>query len=117
MKIRSFMFGATGMLLAATQAQAQSDPVVIEGGMPSVTVSYADLNITSAPGRRALEGRVTRAASDLCLDGRPTALDEFMAGKQCFGLAMSKALVDIDLAVARARSQFASAGTIGVAAR
>jgi UrcA family protein len=118
MKAPRISTAAAGILMAASVvAFAQTSPVVIEAGIPTAVVSYADLNITSAAGRHTLEGRVARAASDLCLEGRPRPLEEFMARRQCFSAAVSRAQADIDLAVAQARTQLASSGTIKVAAR
>lgn len=117
MKFPCSTVAAAAFAFSAAQAAAQTGPVVIEGGVPTVTISYADLNITAPAGRHTLEGRVVRAAAGLCLDGRPQPLDEFMAGRQCFSRAMSRARTDIDLAVARARIQLASGRIIKVAAR
>ena len=55
-------------LLVAAPVHAQNEPMLVEGGLPVAVVSYADLNISSPAGRHVLEGRVTRAASDLCLE-------------------------------------------------
>lgn len=118
MKFPSFKFAAAGLALVAAQGAAQVSPVVIRGDVPTVSVSYADLNITAPAGRHTLEGRVARAAAGLCIDARKTPLDEYIAGRECFSSAMARAKVDIDIAVARASSQFASAArTIRVAAR
>jgi len=104
-------------LLIATPVRAQNEPMLVEGGLPVAVVTYADLNIASAAGRHVLEGRVTRAASDLCLESRRQSLSEFAAQHRCFSVAMAKARVDIDIAVARASGQLASARTIMVAVK
>ena len=104
-------------LLIATPVRAQNEPMLVEGGLPVAVVTYADLNIASAAGRHVLEGRVTRAASDLCLESRRQSLSEFAAQHRCFSVAMDKARVDIDIAVARASGQLASARTITVAVK
>jgi UrcA family protein len=116
MQIPQLAIAVAGLALVAP-ALAQNEPVVIEGGQPVATVSYADLNIGSAAGRHALEGRVTRAASGLCLENYRQSLAELAAEHRCFSLAMAKARIDIDLAVARASTQLASAQTIKVAAK
>ena len=108
---------AVAGLFLAIPAHAQNEPVLIEGGLPTAVVSYADLNITSPAGRHVLENRVTRAASDLCLETYRQTLSEFAAQRHCFSVAMAKARIDIDLAVARANGQLASAGTITVAVK
>jgi UrcA family protein len=117
MKFPSFKLAAAGLALVAAQSAAQVSPVVIRGDVPTVSVSYADLNITAPAGRHTLEGRVARAAASLCVDTRRTPLDEYIAGRECFSGAMARARVDIDIAVARASMQLASAGSIRVAAR
>lgn len=117
MKFPSFKFATAGLALVATQTPAQVSPVVIQGDVPSVAVSYADLNITVPAGRHTLEGRVARAAAGLCIDGRPQPLDEYVAGRDCFTGAVTRAKIDIDIAVARASGQLASARSIRVAAR
>jgi UrcA family protein len=105
-----------GMLLAATEGRAQTGPVVVEGGAPTSVVSYADLDLTSAAGRSALDHRVVRAASDICIDNRRKPLLESMAERQCFSVAVSRARVDIEHAVAGAQNRLASRATIRVAA-
>jgi UrcA family protein len=107
---------ALAALALPAPALSQNEPVVIEG-LPVATVSYADLNIGSPAGRHALEGRVTRVASSLCLDSFRQSLDVSAAEHHCFSLAMARARIDIDLAVARANLQLASDRTIKVAAK
>ena len=116
MQIPQLAIAVAGLALAAP-ALAQNEPVVIEGGLPVATISYADLNIGSPAGRRVLEGRITRAASDLCLETYRQPLSEFAAEHRCFSLAMAKAGIDIDVAVARASTKLASERTIKVAAK
>ena len=48
------------------------------------TRNYADLNITAAAGRRALESRVTRAASTLCIENHRAPIGEIASQNQCF---------------------------------
>ncbi|HVU29281.1 MAG TPA: UrcA family protein [Sphingomicrobium sp.] len=116
MQIPQLAIAVTGLAIASP-VFAQNEPVVIEGSLPVAVVSYADLNISSPAGRHALEGRVTRAASALCLESYRQSLGESAAGQRCFSVAMGKARLDIDLAVARAGNQLASERTIKVAAR
>jgi len=117
MHIPSITLAAATVFLAAAPAIAQNDPVVVEGGLPTASVSYADLNIASPAGRHTLEGRVERAASALCLENQRVPIKDFMSGRHCFSLAMSKARIDIDLAAARAAPQLASERTIKVAVK
>jgi UrcA family protein len=117
MKSPFISMAAAAALFGATQAGAQSNPIVVEGSAPTVTVSYADLNISAAAGRQALEGRVSRAASALCLENLRASIGELQGQKRCFFQAMTRARADIGLAVSRARMQLASSGTIQIAAR
>jgi UrcA family protein len=117
MKSPFISMAAAAALFGATQAQSQSNPIVVEGNAPTMTVSYADLNITAAAGRQALEGRVSRAASALCLENHRASIGELQGQNQCFSQALSRARADIDLAVSRARMQIASSGTILIAAK
>ena len=107
----------TAMLLATGQALAESGDVIVEGGVPTATVSYADLNITSAAGRLTLDRRVVRAATGLCMEYRRLPIDDMVTQNRCFSKALSKARIDIEQAVAAAKLQMASSGTINLAAR
>jgi|tagenome__1003787_1003787.scaffolds.fasta_scaffold19637005_1 UrcA family protein len=117
MRILRMTVAAAGIFLAAAEGRAQVAPVVIEGSLPTARVSYADLDLTSPAGRLTLDRRVSRAASVLCLDNQRAPLDEFMAQRHCYSTAMSKARIDIEQAVNRAGTRFASQATILVAAK
>lgn len=108
---------AAAIFLAAGEARAQISPVVVESGVPTARVSYADLDLTSPAGRSTLDRRVTSAAAMLCLDNQRVPLEEFALERQCYSTALSKARVDIEQAVARASNRFASSGSILVAAK
>jgi UrcA family protein len=117
MKTVRITIAAAGILLAASQGRAETTPVTVEGGLPTARVSYADLDLTSPAGRSTLDRRVSHAAAGLCLDNQRVALEEFMAQRQCYSSAMSRARVDIRQAVVRASSRLASVGSIRVAAK
>lgn len=108
---------AATVLVAAARAQAQDNPIIVEGDIPVAVVSYADLNLASPAGRNALEGRVERAASSLCLENHRESVNQFLAQHNCFSFAMRKARIDIDQAVAFAGTPLASERMIKVAAR
>jgi UrcA family protein len=57
--MRSLIILSAATSLAATPAVAQSEPV-------SVTVSYADLNLTTEAGRARLDRRIRIAAAAVC---------------------------------------------------
>jgi UrcA family protein len=117
MKIPSVIVVAAFALGAAAQLHAQTAPIVVQSDAPVATVSYADLNITAPAGRHALESRVALAAKDLCLENERAPVVDALAQRHCLSFAMSRARTDIDLAVARAGTQLASARTITLAVR
>lgn len=80
-------------------AMAVATAAVSPAETPSITVSYADLNLASPAGRAALETRVARAARRVC-DGATTDLRSLMATRKCITLAQNTARPQIDLAVA-----------------
>ena len=107
-----------GVALIAVPAFAQGEsPVVVEGGLPTAIVSFADLDIGSSNGLATLNGRIARAASRLCLGNahKDVATKAFEA--RCFDTAMAGAKPQVDRAVAGRTMQLASSGTIRVAAR
>ncbi len=114
--LRIVLAGAV-MLFTTAQALAQSGDVIVEGGVPTATVSYADLNITSTAGRLTLDRRVVRAATQLCIEYRRLPIDEMIMENRCFSKAMSKARIDIEHAVAAAKLQMASSDAIKLAVR
>jgi len=107
-----------GVALIAVPAHAQGDgPVVVEVGQPTAIVSYADLDLGSNSGLATLNGRITRAALQLCLDGahRDVATKVFEA--RCFSTAVASAKPQIERAIADTSLRLASSGAIRVAAR
>jgi UrcA family protein len=107
-----------GVALIAVPAFAQGEsPVVVEGGVPTAIVSYADLDIGSSSGLATLNGRVTRAASRLCFDGAHKDVATKVGEERCFDTAMASAKPQIQRAIAEESLQLASKGAIKVAAR
>ena len=100
-----------------TAVPAAAQPIVVEAAVPSVSVSYADLDLSSASGRQTLEGRVARAASSLCTESGRKSLDTAMWEHRCLSSALSKARTDIGRASADSSARVASKATILVAAR
>ena len=108
---------ALAPFVAAAPLPAQS-PILVESNVPTAIVSYADLNINNPEGLRALNGRVQRAASDLCLSlSQRVSLDRWIAERRCYKTAMESAQWQIDRAVSDQATQQASRGIIRVAAR
>lgn len=107
-----------GVALIAVPAFAQGDsPVVVEGGVPTAIVSYADLDIRSGSGLATLNGRISRAASRLCFDNGHRDVPTKVLEARCFDTAMAGAKPQVERAVADKSLQFASNGAIRVAVR
>lgn len=71
----------------------------------SVTVSHADLDLSSSAGRAALERRLTAAINRICgKHPSPTPLFEQMRARKCQSEVAGRARGEFDLAVARAVS-------------
>ncbi len=104
--------------LIATPALGQGEgPVVVEGGVPTAVVSYADLDIGSAQGLATLNGRISHAASNLCFETGHKDLDRATFEARCFRSALAGAKTQVDRAIADRNMQLASGGAIKVAAR
>ncbi len=54
--------------LALTLLALASSPAFASEPLPKVTVAYADLDLRSDEGRKALDRRLEQAAGDICLD-------------------------------------------------
>jgi UrcA family protein len=105
------------LILAASPTAAQGGPVVVEGGVPSTSVSYADLDLSSAAGRRTLEWRVAKAASGLCVEQGRKPIRQELAERRCLSTALTRAEADIQQAVASAEVRMASRSVITLAAK
>jgi UrcA family protein len=108
---------ASALFLVGGEARAQEAPIVVESGVPTAVVSYADLNLASPAGRFVLERRASHAASNLCIENNPLPIEQVVAQRLCYSAAMSRARIDIERAVLRAEGQLALEGSIKVAAR
>jgi UrcA family protein len=56
-------------ITAALSIAAAATPATARDGAVSIVVPTHDLNLTSAAGQRALDGRINRAARQLCATG------------------------------------------------
>ena len=86
---------ATSALVVPTVSQAAETN--------SVRVSYADLNLASTPGQRALEGRIAWAATKVCAIEDSRELWLAAATKSCRKDAVDNAAPAFQAAVAAAR--------------
>ena len=79
MKAIIAMTSAVLLSLAANQAAAQTEP-----GPPKIAVSYADLDLSQAAGRAALEARVSGAVKKVCPGpSQPYNVQNFQASRTC----------------------------------
>lgn len=102
---------ATPLRIAALGAALLLSQPAAAGPGTSLMVRYADLNLTSAAGKKALERRIARAAISVC-GGRPDYRDlsGSRAHNQCVARALDSASASIEFA-------FRSAATRQLAAR
>jgi UrcA family protein len=119
-KAFSLCVTATGLLVVATPALGRNGPVFVTAPHEVVTrhVSYADLNLASAPGERTLERRVGSAVADLCNEatgGNDGGVQYKLSMISCSGEAWTSAQPQIDRAIQRAR-EIAATGSSSIAA-
>ena len=94
------------ILAAAGSAAAQ--PPTAETAAPTAVVKFADLDIGSPAGLRALNGRIYRAASTLCVQQGERSLQSELAGRRCMSVAMSSGQSGVDQALAERSVHMAS---------
>ena len=108
------ILGLTALLVPGP---AFGQPVVVEM-LPTATVSYADLDLTSPRGVAALNGRVRRAAESLCRNPGVVGVAARLAERSCVAFAQGHAEAQIETAIAQAGNErFAARGTIIVPGR
>jgi UrcA family protein len=102
------LFGSAGLALAqgTTVLAPRADDALTE------RVSYADLNLASAAGRKRLEFRVDHAVGKVCPSG--TDIREALEGRSCAKAAWAGARPQMERAFARA-IELASTGTTTIA--
>ena len=104
--------------LMAVPALAQGEsPVIVEGGLPTAVVSYADLDLSSSNGLATLSGRISRAASRICTESGRKELRRQLSEARCFRTAIQSAQPQVERIAADSSERMASSGTIRVAAR
>lgn len=101
---------AASLIVISTAGQAEKPPLIVEAvlDIPTAYVSYADLNLRTEAGVKALEARVHRAATTICLEPQIRELPRVINRRNCYNTAMTRAHEDIQ----RAARQF---GTVTVA--
>jgi UrcA family protein len=111
---------AAGGSVVASPASARPQRVVVTAPAESVNrhISYADLNLASSEGERALFHRVEAGVNDLCFDGSGGNDGSFVYKDymmRCSGAAWDQARPQMALAVQRAH-EIAATGTSSIAA-
>lgn len=87
------------LALSAAPAFAQEDPMVHH-----MTVSYADLDLTTAKGRTVLERRLRHGASEVCnYDPSERMLQGLSEERACYKVAMAHAQVSLAAAISKNR--------------
>lgn len=89
-------------LLASSTGTAFAAPPAEHG--PSITISYADLDLGRPAGRTALARRIRQGIATLCGDHMRGTLAERMAAARCARETGAQAEAATALAIARSRS-------------
>lgn len=105
------LLGASG---SAALAQTRVSPVTVEA-RPSVSVSYADLDLSEPAGMRTLEARLRGAARAVCGSPGKEPVGIRYERKACLKSALSSAWDQV--AVARDGATLAGGSTVLVTAR
>ena len=107
--------GAAAMVPAIVRAQP---PIVVEAEFPTAAVSYADLDLSRPAGVARLNGRIRRAAEELCVDEAVRNLARTAVARACLTAALASTEGQVERAIALyGTPQFAARGTIAVAGR
>ena len=115
------MVTAASLFVVASPASGKSRPIVVTAPSEVITrhVSYADLNLATAPGEKTLYRRVGGAVSDVCeeaVGGDNGSLEFRFSMHHCSGQAWDGARPQIVRAVQRARDIAATGSSNIVAA-
>jgi UrcA family protein len=89
---------------AATASKAESATL-----LPTVTVSYADLNLKTPVGVEALYARLRAASRSVCNVGRAHGLVEAAAAKSCYREVLETAVGNANVPTLTARHLVAGA--------
>jgi UrcA family protein len=94
--IRTKLYTAIYCTLGTAALCAASASVQAAENVPSKTVNFADLDITSQAGAKTLYGRIRAAASDVCRDSSGGDPILRTAASACFQKAIDKAVKDVN---------------------
>lgn len=84
--------------LAALGSAGVANAAEFESNGKTVEVRYHDLDLSQAKGQRALNGRINRAAANVCADYKVTA-----AVQKCQRQAAAHVRKDVELAIAKSQ--------------
>jgi UrcA family protein len=90
-RVRALMLAGCLLAIASSMAHA----VTITDGVPSVTVKYSDLNLSTDEGATRLYTRIRGAAREVCPDTNPRDLKTFADSKACQSAAIARAVREI----------------------
>jgi UrcA family protein len=94
MTARSLLFSLVAAA-ALYPASATAAPIVVEA-VPSVKVSFADLDMSAESGRKTLSKRVAGAAKMVCGTPSGREIKAFSASAQCRKNALSSANLQVE---------------------
>ena len=120
MKLTKSIAFRCGLALVAipTAANAAGNPIIVERNQPTITVSYAGLDLGSSAGIQSLEASVRAAAKRLCSEPGVQPLSTYLAQRSCVKNAVADAAAQIRLAITNfAERQYASAKNVTVVLR
>jgi UrcA family protein len=106
-------------LLGAPAAAMAQSGLVVTGvpDLPTASVSYADLDLSSAAGRAKLNARIRSAADRLCAYEGVQPVQEKSERRQCFQAAMASTEDQVAGVTSNQATRFAGRRTIEMAAR
>ena len=99
MSVRSSLLAAAAVAASLATLGVAAAPAVAAEATESVTVSYADLNLTNDAGRAVLDRRIASAAAQLCGDHRVLELRWANAVEACRDATIDSAQAQRDAAV------------------
>jgi UrcA family protein len=90
-RARAVMLVGCVLATAASLTQAAAPA----GDVPSITVKFADLNLSTEEGTNRLYSRITTAARAVCERGDARDLSAFAASRACESAAIARAVSDV----------------------
>ena len=99
---------AFGVLMSGSFA-ANSQTAEAAAQMPSVTVSYGDLNLHTSAGVDALYARLRSASRSVCNVGQRRALGDVMESRSCYRQVLETAIGNANLPTLTARHRIENA--------